>query len=112
MVHGRLLALPDRQEVLTQDGPWLSGWLFGFKDPEGQMARWLERLARFDFNIEHRPGLKHGNSDGLSRIPCEGTLQELPEGPRDGQEGLRDSQRDPCDHPSCTQRYQEDEGLN
>ena len=47
-------------------------WLFRFKEPEGQMARWLERLARFDFDIEHRPGVKHGNSDGLSRVPCEG----------------------------------------
>ena len=33
-------------------------WLFGFKDPEGQMARWLERLARFNFDIEHRPGAR------------------------------------------------------
>ena len=47
-------------------------WLFRFKEPEGQMARWLERLARFEFDIEHRPGVKHVNSDGLSRIPCEG----------------------------------------
>lgn len=50
-------------------------WLFGFKEPEGQMARWLERLARFDFDIEHRAGSKHGNSDGLSRIPCEGNCK-------------------------------------
>ena len=49
-------------------------WLFRFKEPEGQMARWLERLARFDFDIEHRAGVKHGNSDGLSRVPCEGPL--------------------------------------
>ena len=41
-------------------------WLFGFKEPEGQMARWLERLSRFDFDIQHRPGYKHGNSDGVT----------------------------------------------
>ena len=50
-------------------------WLFGFKEPEGQMARWLERLSRFTFDIEHRPGVKHGNSDGMSRIPCEGNCR-------------------------------------
>ena len=41
-------------------------WLFGFKQPEGQIARWLELLASFDFDIVHRPGRKHGNADSLS----------------------------------------------
>ncbi len=45
-------------------------WLQGFKEPEGQMARWLEQLQEFDFRIEHRPGKQHGNADALSRIPC------------------------------------------
>jgi hypothetical protein len=46
-------------------------WLFSFKEPEGQVARWLERLSAFNFKIEHRPGIRHGNSDALSRIPCQ-----------------------------------------
>ena len=62
-------------------------WLFGFKDPEGQMARWLERLARFEFDIEHRPGLKHGNSDGLSRIPCEGRCRNCQKGHETAKKG-------------------------
>ena len=45
-------------------------WLWNFKDPEGQLARWLERLQEYDFSIVHRPGKKHGNADGLSRLPC------------------------------------------
>ena len=45
-------------------------WLFRFKEPEGQIARWLERLATFQFDIEHRAGIKHGNGDGMSRPPC------------------------------------------
>lgn len=45
-------------------------WLQRFKEPEGQMARWLERLQEFEFTILHRPGRKHGNADALSRIPC------------------------------------------
>ena len=32
-------------------------WLKTFKRPEGIMARWMETLAEFDFEIEHRPGL-------------------------------------------------------
>ena len=42
-------------------------WLHSFKQPEGQVARWLEKLAEFSFTIEHRPGRTHGNADSLSR---------------------------------------------
>ena len=45
-------------------------WLRSFREPEGQVARWLEQLAEFDFDVEHRPGRKHGNADALSRHPC------------------------------------------
>ena len=45
-------------------------WLLNFKNPEGQIARWLELLGTYDFNIEHRPGKKHANADALSRRPC------------------------------------------
>ena len=44
-------------------------WLLNFKDPSGQVARWLESLAEFDFDIEHRAGRHHGNADALSRRP-------------------------------------------
>ena len=44
-------------------------WLRNFKNPRGQVARWLERLSDFDFEVEHRPGQLHGNADGLSRLP-------------------------------------------
>ena len=45
-------------------------WLRNFKEPEGQLARWLEQLQEYDFSIIHRPGRKHGNADALSRMPC------------------------------------------
>ena len=45
-------------------------WLFKFKEPEGQVARWLEALSEYDFKISHRAGTAHGNGDGLSRRPC------------------------------------------
>ena len=45
-------------------------WLTTFKNPEGQVARWLEILSNYDFVIEHRPGKSHGNADAMSRHPC------------------------------------------
>ena len=41
-------------------------WIRSFKEPEGQLARWLEVLDTYDFTLEHRPGNKHGNADALS----------------------------------------------
>ena len=53
-------------------------WLRNFKNPRGQVARWLERLSDFDFEVEHRPGQLHGNADGLSRFPLqEGALEKI-----------------------------------
>ena len=40
------------------------------KDPEGQVARWLEKLQEFNFEVVHRRGLQHTNADALSRLPC------------------------------------------
>ena len=45
-------------------------WLKNFKEPEGQLARWLEKLQEYDFIVMHRQGSRHGNADALSRIPC------------------------------------------
>ena len=45
-------------------------WLRNFKEPEGQLAQWLERLQELDFNIVHRRGQAHTNVDALSRLPC------------------------------------------
>ena len=44
-------------------------WLMGFKNIEGQLARWIEELAVYNMEIVHRPGKDHVNADGLSRIP-------------------------------------------
>lgn len=56
-------------------------WIFDFKDPKGQVARWLEVISQYDFDIEHRPGTKHLNADALSRkdfyqTRCEHTRED------------------------------------
>ena len=38
-------------------------------EPIGQNARWLENLE-YNFVVQHRPGLRHGNADTMSRRPC------------------------------------------
>ncbi|KRX39366.1 Retrovirus-related Pol polyprotein from transposon 17.6 [Trichinella murrelli] len=45
-------------------------WLRNFREPEGQVARWLEQLAEYQFDVVHRPGKQHGNADALSRQSC------------------------------------------
>ena len=50
-------------------------WLCRRTTPSAQVARWLEILSEFNFTIEYRAGLKHGNADGLSRRPCQDCKQ-------------------------------------
>lgn len=41
-------------------------WLFSLKEPK-KIARWLEILSVFDFEIQQRPGNKHNNANTKSR---------------------------------------------
>ena len=43
-------------------------WIKTLDPPKGIILRWLETLANYDFDVEHRPGKKHANADILSRI--------------------------------------------
>ena len=45
-------------------------WLHNFKEPEGQVARWLELLSEFQYRVIHRPGAQYINADSLSWRPC------------------------------------------
>ena len=45
-------------------------WLHNFKDPDALTARWLEKLAAFDYEIEHRSGKSIGHADCMSRLPA------------------------------------------
>lgn len=51
-------------------------WLMSFREPQGQLARWLEVLSQYEMTIQHRPGKSHINADVLSRYsidqPCPG----------------------------------------
>ena len=59
--------LLGRKFKIVTDHPALQ-WLHNFKDPDGLTARWLEKLAAFDYEVQHRPGKSNGHADGLSRL--------------------------------------------
>ena len=44
-------------------------WLYSFKEPDGLLARWIEKLGQFDFEIKHEAGKKIPHADCLSRVP-------------------------------------------
>ena len=62
--------LVGKKFVLRTDHGALT-WLQKFKQPEGQLARWLEQLQELEFEIVHRKGSRHNNADALSRLPCQ-----------------------------------------
>ena len=51
-------------------------WLMNFKNPNGQLARWLEELSQYWMVIKYRPGQKHENADFLSRLGEDATCQD------------------------------------
>lgn len=62
-------------------------WLHNFQGLEGQLARWLEQLASFQYRIVHRPGRSHANADALSRLPTYLSMSEAPQLVTPAQEG-------------------------
>ncbi|KAA3678571.1 uncharacterized protein DEA37_0003326 [Paragonimus westermani] len=46
-------------------------WLRNFREPEGQVERWLEYLQDCNFDCIYRPGSRHANADALSHFPME-----------------------------------------
>src|SRR5688572_29910176 len=42
--------------------------------PPSRRAKWLEKLANYQFEVEHRPGMKMQHADYLSRIENVETL--------------------------------------
>ena len=57
------------QKVLLQTDNAAVSWMQSLKRPTGQVARWLQELGTYDLTVVHRPGKKHVNADGLSRMP-------------------------------------------
>ncbi|GFX39635.1 hypothetical protein TNCV_2103791 [Trichonephila clavipes] len=63
------LYLYGRRFLLRTDHASLI-WLLNFKNSEGQIARWIQRLQQYDVKIRYSKRLAHGNADALLRRPC------------------------------------------
>ncbi|GAA5883749.1 hypothetical protein JCM1840_005071 [Sporobolomyces johnsonii] len=60
------------------DSLYLSRFL-QLQHPTQRQARWLEQFARFDFKVQHIPGIKNKIADALPRLPT--TLSLRPDSP-------------------------------
>ena len=58
--------LYGRKFILHTDHHSLIPWLTSISDLSGRLARWSLLVQQYDFDIQHRPGVVHGNADGLS----------------------------------------------
>ena len=50
-----------------------------FKEPIGQLARWVERISMFEYIIQHRPGKRQAKADKLSKIQHETEVLDVTE---------------------------------
>ena len=71
-------------------------WLMSFREPDGQVIRWIETLQSYVFTVVHRAGASHGNTDALSRRPWEGASTVS------GEKCLRESSVSRRRHAPCT----------
>ena len=44
-------------------------WLLNFRNPSGMIARWIEILGNYQFQVLYRPGAENSAADALSRYP-------------------------------------------
>lgn len=57
------------QKVSPPHRSWFIEMVFNVKNPEGQLARWLDVIRTYYMEIEHIHGKKHGHADALSKEP-------------------------------------------
>ena len=67
-------------------------WLHNFKDPDGLTARWLEKLAAFEYEIVHRSAKSIGDADSMSTILSQDATTEHANVPTRGAEAKHPTQ--------------------
>ena len=71
--HFRHYLLGRRFTIRTDHSSLI--WILKSKTGQGQTARWLTTMSEYIYDMVHRPGVRHGNADGLSRQFCLECLQ-------------------------------------
>ena len=60
--------LLEKQFTICTDHSSLT-WLLNFKEPQGQLARWIDGLSKCDMKLAYRAGNRHSNADVLCKKP-------------------------------------------
>ncbi len=60
--------LYSQKSVLRIDHSALQ-WLLNFKGPERQIARWIQQLQEYNFQIQQHQGFLYRNADGYHKDP-------------------------------------------
>ena len=58
-LYPTISTIPSGSKFRLRTNHSLLKWLQTFKEPEGEMARWLEVLQEYHFDIVHCAGIKH-----------------------------------------------------
>ena len=75
-IHTPLQTISARKTVRAENGSWqlpVATYL-KFKEPEGQLVRWLERLQEYTLNALRYVKHQHQNTDALSHYPSQITV--------------------------------------
>ena len=64
-LYGRRFTVVTDHEALT--------WLFTKAPNQSRIQKWIIMMQDLSFDTKHRKGTKHGNADGLSRLPLPDT---------------------------------------
>ena len=73
--------------------------------PSGTISRWYDTITNYDFEVQYRPGPKHGNADGLSRAPkISATIDETETDEKIATVNLEDAKGDAERLPKVTQQ--------
>ena len=67
--HFKHYLLGRNFKIVTDHCALALQWLHNSKDRDELTARRLEKLAAFDYEVQHRPDKSIGHTGGLSRIP-------------------------------------------
>lgn len=69
VTHFRPFLYGQRFTIVTDHQPLT--FLRTVKDPKGRLARWIQELSAYEFDVRYKPGKKHSDADALSRRPSE-----------------------------------------
>ena len=72
--HFRAYLLGRKFTLITDHSALL---LLHSLEPKGRLGCWVMTLQEYSFDVQHRPGISHGNADALSHLPTHSPVDSL-----------------------------------